>query len=146
MQQVARMLSRIVLFFSVVSHVALASESPEMVSDAITVSADEAQSLYEQGAVFIDVRTRQEWDWGHVEGSHHFGLKSTFVLLYRDNVIDHKTPMVIYGSGTHRVRATLASYLAVLWGYEEVYYFREGYFSWLSHDMPVVMLSDKSIK
>ncbi|MCK5894943.1 MAG: rhodanese-like domain-containing protein [Endozoicomonadaceae bacterium] len=146
MRQVARVLNRIVLFISVVSHPALASESPEKISNAITVNADEAQNLYEQGAMFVDVRTRQEWAWGHVEGSYHLGLKSTFVLLYRENAIDHKTPIVIYGSGTHMVRATLASYLAVLWGYEKVYYFREGYFSWLARDMPVVMLSDKSIK
>lgn len=146
MQHIVRVCSRILLLFSVVSNSALAGESPEHVDGAITVNTQQAKRLHELGALFIDIRTRQEWNWGHVKSARPLGLKSTFSLLYQEGVADRKKPIVIYGSGTHRVRSAFASYLAVLWGYEKVFYFREGYFSWLAFDLPVVMLGDKSIK
>ncbi len=143
MQHIISVFRSMVLFVAVLWGQAVAGESPEHVKGATTVNTAQAMRLHELGAMFIDIRTRREWNWGHVEGAHHLGLKSTFALLYHEGFMDRKTPVVIYGSGTHRIRAAFASYLAVLWGYEKVFYFREGYFSWLAFDLPVVMRSDK---
>lgn len=143
MQRITGAFRSMVLFGAVLWGQAVAGEAPEHVEGATTVNAAQAIRLHEQGAVFIDIRTQQEWNWGHLEGARHLGLKSTFALLYRDGFMDRKTPVVIYGNGAHRARAAFASRLAVLWGYEKVFYFREGYFSWLAFDLPVVMLSNQ---
>lgn len=43
------------------------AEAPETVIGAKTVGLEQAKSLFDQGAVFIDVRDQQSWSLGHIE-------------------------------------------------------------------------------
>ncbi len=116
-----------------------AGEAPLNISGATTIDSDKARQLFDQGATFIDVRTRKKWQWGRVEGSHHFGLRTTFSLLRYEGFVERDDPIVIYGNGPHSMRAALAVYMASTWGYTQIYYYREGYFSWLAQDHPAAM-------
>lgn len=117
-------------------------EAPYAVTGAKTVSAREALSLYESGAVFIDVRDRDEWAIGHIHGAIHLDFKRDFEKLYYANGQTKGLPIVIYCNGENCLRSAYASAISVLWGYSQVYYFRSGYFAWMLADYPLVLSSN----
>ena len=122
---------------------ATAAEAPASIDGVITVNVHQARYLYEAGAVFLDVRPFEEWEWGRVEGAHNLDLSSAFSQLsYRDD-IDRKTPLVIYGNSTYHMQGAFASYLASTWGYERIFYLHGGYFGWLSQDFPVDLKAER---
>ena len=40
------------------------------VSGATTIDAHQAKKLHDRGAAFVDVRTQELWDTGHIPGAH----------------------------------------------------------------------------
>ena len=135
MKSFARLFSVIaVLFFSV----SALAEAPDTVFGAKTVSLDQAKKLFDDGAVFIDVRDPQSWSLGHIEGSVNLNFNaSEFAVLYISKELDRTTPIVFYTSSALNVSSAMASFFASNWGYKNVYYFREGYYSWIAADFPV---------
>ena len=135
MKSFARLFSVIaVLFFSV----SALAEAPDTVFGAKTVSLDQAKKLFDDGAVFIDVRDPQSWSLGHIEGSVNLNFNaSEFAVLYISKELDRTTPIVFYTSSPLNVSSAMASFFASNWGYKNVYYFREGYYSWIAADLPV---------
>ncbi len=124
------------LFFSCLS---VADQSPMAISGARTINVFEAKSLYDQGAVFIDVRADEEWKIGHIDGAIHLDFQRDFSKLYGANGITRQTPLVIYCNSSNGLRSAYASAVSVYWGFRQVYYFRTGYFSWMLEDFPVTM-------
>ncbi|WP_230460367.1 rhodanese-like domain-containing protein [Sansalvadorimonas verongulae] len=121
-----------------------AKEAPVFVTGAETISTEQARELFQSQAAFIDVRSREKWQWGHIEGAQHFGLYSTFALLKHPGFISKDQPLVIYGNGSHTMRSALAAHLAASWGYKTVYYYRDGYFSWQAKDLPIAQSEGRS--
>lgn len=116
------------------------AEAPLMIEGATTVGLDKARSLYDEGAVFIDVRDRQSWSLGHIEGSVNLDFNhNEFSVLYLSEDLDRSTPIVFYTSSSLNIRSAMASFFASNWGYTNVYYFREGYYTWMAADMPVTL-------
>lgn len=114
------------------------AEAPESVVGAKTVQLGEALDLYQKGAVFIDVRDEASWSYGHIEGAVHLDFnEDEFVILYVSDALDKKTPIVFYSDSPLSTNGAMASFFAASWGYENVYYFRDGYYSWLASDMPM---------
>ena len=135
MKLVVRVIS--VLVFSLFPIMAIAEAPPE-VSGAETVSIDRAKALFDEGAVFIDVRDAQSWSLGHIEGSVNLDFNATeFAALYVSEELDRSTPLVFYTSSVFNMNSALASFFASNWGYRNVYYFREGFYSWMAADLPV---------
>jgi len=114
-----------------------ASEAPLNVIGAKTVTLDQAKKLHDAGATFIDVRGDSEWGWGHIQGASHLDLTAEFNQLYLPDTMDRSQPIVVYCNSVACHRSALAAFLAVSWGYNEVYYFREGYFTWMAADYPI---------
>ena len=119
-----------------------AQEAPVNIKNVVTINTHQAKRLHDLGALFIDVRPLEQWNWGHVENSHSLDLRAGFRQLFMPGTLDKKTPIVIYGNSTYHMRGAIASYLAALWGYQRVFFFRDGYFSWLALDYPVTLTSD----
>ncbi len=72
-------------------------------SDRPTAAAVKAQ--YEQGTVFVDVRTRGEWQSGHLRGAVHLPLDQLSANATRA-LPDRDQPIVIYcQSGSRSVSA-----------------------------------------
>ncbi len=114
------------------------AEAPDEVFGAKTVDLQQAKTLFDQGAVFIDVRDPQSWSLGHIEGSVNLDFNaSEFAVLYVSKELDRTTPIVFYTSSALNVRSAMASFFASNWGYTNVYYFREGFYSWMAADYPV---------
>lgn len=130
------------LIFALTSTFLSAQEAPINIKNVVTINTHQAKRLHELGALFIDVRPLQQWGWGHIDGSHNLDLRAGFRQLFMPGTLDKGTPIVIYGNSTYHMRGAIASYLAALWGYKRVFFFRDGYFSWLALDYPVVLQSD----
>ena len=129
------MLAVLCLVISSLSH----SEQIESITGAKTVDAYMAMKLFEEGATFIDVRDQFEFQLGHIRSAVHLDLKRDFNDLYLIETLDKNIPIVIYCNSAHCYRSAVATFLAVSWGYENVHYFKDGYFTWLALDLPVVM-------
>ncbi|WP_062269578.1 rhodanese-like domain-containing protein [Endozoicomonas arenosclerae] len=129
-------------FLALASCFLSAQEAPVNIKNVVTINTHQAKRLHELGALFIDVRPYQQWEWGHIDRSHSLDLRAGFRQLFMPGTLDKKTPIVIYGNSTYHMRGAIASYLAALWGYKRVFFFRDGYFSWLALDFPVTLHSD----
>lgn len=112
-----------------------AAEAPTEVEGAMTVNVHQAKHLHDLGAVFVDVRPSREWSWGHVEGAVHLDLAREFFGLSQ---LDwpRTVPLVVYCDSEMCPASAEAVRLAVAWGYEQVFYFRQGYFAWMLEDFP----------
>ncbi len=111
--------------------------SPLHAEGATTVSVDEAKWLFDEGAVFIDVRNPRFFARRHVAGAHHLDMKDGFTPQTLAAVARKDQPIVIYSSGIKCSRAYKGSVLAVLWGYQKVYYFRGGIVDWKDVHFPM---------
>ncbi len=113
-------------------------ESPLGITGATTINVFQAKYLYDQGAVFIDVRSDEEWQIGHIQDAIHLDFQRDFGFLYQASDIPRDTPLVIYCNSIDCLRSAYACSVSVIWGFSRVYYFRSGYFAWLLEDFPVV--------
>lgn len=113
-----------------------AREAPLQVDGAVTVNALQARQLYEHGVLFIDVRAPREWSWGHVHGALHMELDGRFADL-AGGEWPRSMPMVLYCDSEVCPQSAEAARRAVSWGYQQVYYFRTGYFAWQLLDFPL---------
>lgn len=126
--------------------VAYASEAPYLVSGAKTIDVGEAKYLYDGGALFLDVRSETEWDIGHVSGAVHLDLSSGFEALFSASADEKDTPIVIYSNSSESLRAAFASAVSVQWGFSNVFFFRDGYYSWVASDYPAYMGFSEKVK
>ena len=125
------------ILVSLVSTTSMA-ESPIKVVGATTVDLVAAKKLFDAGSVFIDVRDTRAWSYGHIEGAVHLDFNSDeFVILYVSDALDRETPIVFYCDSALGATGAMAAFFASSWGYKNVYYFREGYYSWMASDHPV---------
>jgi len=104
--------------------------SPESVAGAVTVSTAEVKKLFDQGAIFIDVRSEQDWEAGRIPGSKHLELKKVFNQDSLLEIAQPDQPIVIYCNSLGCLRSSQACQKAVEWGYKKVYYYRMGYPEW----------------
>ncbi|WP_339513014.1 rhodanese-like domain-containing protein [Pseudomonas sp. RL_15y_Pfl2_60] len=114
----------------------MAQQVPETVAGASTINVLQARILYEQGAMFVDVRPQREWSWGHVQGATHLDVDTRFAHL-ATAAIARDTPLVVYCDNDFSLRSAEAVRKAVSWGYSQVYFFRSGYFAWQLLDFPL---------
>ena len=122
------------LFYFLVLHGASAAKkvSPETVAGAVTVNTLEAKELFDQGAVFLDVRSNRDWEAGRIPGSKHLELKKVFSRETLLSVARPEQKLLIYCNSTGCTRSSKACEKAVSWGYENVYYYRLGFPTWQS--------------
>lgn len=114
------------------------AESPKSIVGATTVDLVEARDLHEQGAVFIDVRDQGAFRLGHIPGAVHLDFNDdAFVVLYVSDALDRDTPIVFYCDSALASAGAMASFFAANWGYKNVYFFRDGYYSWMASDFPI---------
>lgn len=111
--------------------------SPETVKGAVTVNAQEAKKLFDQGVIFIDVRKDKDFAAGRIPDAIHIELKKVFNEKSLGDVVKPDEPVVLYCNGHSCMRSSKAALKAVAWGYKKVYYFRDGFPAWKSSGYPV---------
>jgi rhodanese-related sulfurtransferase len=125
------------LFFLSSSTTFAAGVSPQTINGATTVDTTKAKQLFDQGALFVDVRRDSDWDSGRIPDALHLELKKVFSqqsLLGEAAIND---PIVIYCNGEKCLRSSKATILAVKWGFKKVYFFRDGFPAWKQASQPI---------
>ena len=149
MNMKALMKSSIILFLGFFANGTVSAEkseyrSPEQVEGAISTSVIQAKELYDQGAVFIDVRNPRLYAKKHIPGAFHLDLKHDFDEVKLATITKKDQPIVIYCSGVKCSRSYRASAKALSWGYSKVHYFRGGIVDWKKAGYPVAAGQQKA--
>ena len=111
--------------------------SPESVDGATTVDATAAKALFDQGALFVDVRTAKGFDAGRIPDAVLLDLKKNFTKESLGAEAAAGDPIVIYCNGINCWRSAKAAKKAIAWGYTQVNYFRGGFPAWKKAGYPV---------
>jgi len=115
-----------------------ADVSPKTIDGATTVSAADAKALFDNEALFVDVRKDSDWDAGRVPGAVHLdNKKGIFTEASLSAEIGKDEKVVIYCNGEKCPRSAKGSKSAVSWGFTKVFYFRDGMPAWKSAGYPV---------
>lgn len=122
--------------------------SPESVSGATTVDAAKAHELWNQRAWFVDPRKPAQYEAGRIPGAlsieydpdpkQSTGLddqKLTEASLVAE--VPKNEAVVFYCNAEGCDRASWSAALAIEWGWEKVYYFRDGIPGWTKAGYPV---------
>ncbi|MBC8210380.1 MAG: rhodanese-like domain-containing protein [Gammaproteobacteria bacterium] len=109
----------------------LASEvSPLQIDGATTIRSSEAKALFDQGILFVDVRSDADWEAGRIPGAIHLDVKKTLSEATLSAEASRDDKIVIYCNGEKCLRSAEACILAVSWGFTQINYFREGFPAW----------------
>jgi rhodanese-related sulfurtransferase len=115
----------------------LVEATPEKVAGATTVDAAQAKALFDDEAVFVDLRKENMWNSGRIPGAIWLDFKTNFSKESLATEVGKDEKIVFYCSGVRCPRSSKAAIKAVEWGYEQVYYFRDGFPAWKNANYPV---------
>ena len=107
---------------------AVQAQSPTEVDGATTVDVATAKALLDRGVPFLDVRSNNSYDAGHIPGAANLSTALTESELAE--VAGKDQEVVIYCGGSNCHRSSGVCKRAVSWGWKKVYYFRDGYPGW----------------
>lgn len=110
--------------------------SPTTVAGATTVDAVVAKTLFDRGVPFVDVRTEELWDLSRVPGAIFLELFTAFNEANILKVAAKDQEVVIYCAGANCNRSSKACAKAIKWGFQKVYYFRDGFPAWQAAGYP----------
>ena len=111
--------------------------SPLNIQGAKTVNTQEVKKLYDNGALFVDVRSNKDWSSGRVPDAMHIELKKVFSNKSLSEEASMEEAIVIYCNGEKCLRSSKATVLAVSWGFKKVFYYRDGFPAWKKAGYPV---------
>ena len=112
-------------------------KAPLTVEGATTIDAAGAKSLFDQGALFVDVRLNKDWEAGRIPGALHMELNTALSEEALSTEIKKDEALVMYCNGVKCLRSSKACTKAVSWGFGKVYYFRGGMPVWRAAGYPV---------
>jgi rhodanese-related sulfurtransferase len=122
---------------SVVSAAELVDSTPQQVAGATTVDANQAKKLFDEEALFVDLRKENMWNSGCIPGAVWLEMKTAFNKEALAAEASTDEAVVFYCSGVHCPRSAKACEKALKWGYTKVHYFRGGFPAWKNAGLPV---------
>jgi rhodanese-related sulfurtransferase len=111
--------------------------SPSFIPGATSIDVVEARQLYDRGVMFIDTRPEFAWNTGHVAGAALLELEEMFAEEALGKLLGRAEEAVIYRQGSRCLRSSKATEKAVSWGFEKIYYFRDGFPAWKAAAYPI---------
>ena len=99
------------------------------------VDVKTAKEMLDQGALFIDVRSASRYKGGHIPGAINVDVWKNFNTEFV-KVAKKDQEIVIYCNGVGCSRSPRAITNALAMGYENIYYFEEGWPAWLNAKYP----------
>ena len=124
------------VFFLATGFAMAKEESPQTVDGATTIDAAKAKALFDDGALFVDVRKDKDWAAGRIPDAEHLDVKSKYTEESLGQHAKKDERVVLYCNGASCMRSSNASKMAVDWGYKNVYYFRLGFPAWKAAGYP----------
>jgi rhodanese-related sulfurtransferase len=115
----------------------LVISTPESVDGATTVDAQQAKNLFDQEALFVDLRKENMWNSGRIPGAVWLEMKTAFTKEALEAEAEKGEALVFYCSGVRCPRSAKACKKALEWGYTNVNYFRTGFPAWKNAGFPV---------
>ncbi|MES9992430.1 MAG: rhodanese-like domain-containing protein [Candidatus Thiodiazotropha sp.] len=115
----------------------LVDSTPESVAGATTVDAAQAKNLFDQEALFIDLRKENMWNSGRIPGAVWLEMKTAFTQQALEAEAEKGETLVFYCSGVRCPRSAKACTKALEWGYTDVNYFRGGFPAWKNAGFPI---------
>jgi rhodanese-related sulfurtransferase len=122
---------------SCVSATELVASTPENVAGATTVDAAQAKKLFDEEALFVDLRKENMWNAGRIPGAVWLEMKTAFTQQALEEEAGKDEVLVFYCSGVRCPRSAKACEKALEWGYSKVNYFRSGFPAWKNAGYPV---------
>lgn len=110
--------------------------SPMTVEGTTTVDTAKAKALFDEGVLFVDVRSDKDWSAGRIPDAVHIELKKVFSEETLSKELKKTEPVIIYCNGESCLRSSDASGQAVGWGFTKVYYYRDGFPAWKAAGYP----------
>ncbi len=107
-----------------------AQVSPLEIPGATTVDPAAAKRLFDNGVTFVDVRPETTWENGHIPEAVNLDFKTMLTEASLAEVVAKDQRVVFYCMGPRCLLSSKACAKAVGWGFERVYYLREGYPGW----------------
>ncbi|MFM2196697.1 MAG: hypothetical protein RLZZ505_129 [Verrucomicrobiota bacterium] len=99
------------------------------------VSIEQAEKQLEEGAQLLDVRTKEEWDEGHLDGAALVTVTEEGFLEKAKSKLDMKKPVLVYcRSGARSAKATELLRLAGFTAHD----LKGGITAWKAASKPVV--------
>ncbi|MCF6203670.1 MAG: rhodanese-like domain-containing protein [Methylococcaceae bacterium] len=126
-----------IVFFLSYSPAFSADVSPQKIEGATTIDTTKAKQLFDQGALFVDVRRDSDWNNGRIPDALHLELKKVFSNETLLDEAKKDEPIIIYCNGEKCLRSVKATALAVEWGFKNIYFFRDGFPAWKMASFPV---------
>lgn len=121
-------------------------ETPNSIPGGAFVNADQAKSLFDKGAVFVDARVPAEYAEKHIKGAISVVYKETHKKVSKLDPKDSfdltKLPadknkvMVFYCNGSPCWRGYKGADAAIKAGYKKVSWFRDGLPAWEAKGFP----------
>lgn len=99
------------------------------------IKVEQAEEKIKAGDQLLDVRTKEEWDEGHLKGAKLVTLSEEGFAEKAKAVLDPKKPVVIYCRSGNR-SATAAKLLRDA-GFTKVFDMAGGIFTWQRNGKPV---------
>lgn len=127
----------LIAWFAVAGASELVASTLLTVPGATTVDAAQAQQLFDQEALFVDLRKENMWNSGRIPGAVWLDFKTAFSEEALEAEAGKDEAMVFYCSGERCPRSAKACEKAVAWGYTKVNYFRGGFPAWKNAGYPV---------
>ncbi len=115
----------------------LTGEISQAFTQPIAIRLSRAYQLYNQGTIFIDSRSKKEYDEGHIKGSINIPFYES--EKYDDvlSKIDKNELLVTYCSGKDCDTSILHGEELFEKGYKRVYIFHGGWDDWLEAGYPI---------
>ncbi|MDP7536988.1 MAG: rhodanese-like domain-containing protein [Methylococcales bacterium] len=116
-----------------------AGGAPGKVIGATTTNSWLAYSLASQDSfTFVDLRSLEEYNEGHVPGAKHLDYNDLTEQSLAA-IVDKKSRVVLYCSGVNSELAGWASQKALDWGWQNgyVFYYRTGINEWVQSGLSV---------
>lgn len=104
--------------------------------DVPEVSCDEAASMHDAGATWIDVREPDEWREAHIEGTEHVPLAAAVDEVPR--ILPDRASTIVVSCLSGGRSGHLVAHLRAQ-GYLDVHNLRGGILAWMREDRPVVV-------
>ncbi|MCU7834337.1 MAG: rhodanese-like domain-containing protein [gamma proteobacterium symbiont of Taylorina sp.] len=111
--------------------------SPMTVDGATSITTDEAKKLFDDGVLFIDVRSTKAWNIGRISDAVLLDIKSNYTEASLTAEAKKTDPIVIYCNGEDCLRSAKGSKMAVGWGFTKIYYYRNGFPAWKKAGYPI---------
>ena len=114
--------------------------SVETVEGSETIDTDKAFKLFEESAGFLDVRSKAMYGKSRIPGSVNLFYKDK--EIFNEDAVtaafpDKAIPVVVYCGGIYCPLSAPAVEDIMGWGYETVYYYRDGMPAWEEAGLPV---------